>query len=108
MIDAILSPGVIGLFALIAWVSAFILLRAAFRADPPVGALTERAVIALVIAVFLTLYAIVASNTNFGLGVFTPDGARRIIRAAVIVLGLVPVAWVVLWLTGHLGEGGHG
>lgn len=108
MIDAILSPEVIALGAVISWVSAVSLVWAARHAKPRVGALTERAIIAVLISTFLTMYAFVAWNTNAGYPLFDFDAGLRLLRGLVLLLSLVSPLWLVLWLTGRLGDGGKG
>lgn len=86
-----------------AWISTGILWHAA-RMPPRIGALTERATIAAVIAVFLTSIAIIVANTQADRAFFAVDIARIAFRVSVLVLGLVPVGWVILWATGRLGD----
>lgn len=105
MTDGILSPGVIALGALVSWCSAFGLLYAADHAKPPVGALTERAVIAVVISLFLTMYALVAGNTDAGFAWFPFEQGVAILRVGALALSLVGPTWLVLWWTGRLGDG---
>lgn len=90
-----------------AWVSTAILLMAAWK-RPRIGALTERAAIAFVIAVFLTAIAVIVYNTESDQSLFAVEVARVVFRVSVLFLGLVPVGWCLLWLAGRLGESGHG
>lgn len=85
-----------------AWVSTSVLVYAA-RQRPRIGALTERSVIALIIAAFLTSIALIVLNTQSGYAFLSPDLARSVFRVTVLLLGAVPFVWVVLWLTGRLG-----
>lgn len=93
------------IFALLpfAWTSTAVLIWAA-RRKPRIGALMERAVIAFVIAVFLSAIAVIIWNTESERVLFPTEVARVIFRIAVLGLGLVPVAWVILWWTGRLGR----
>jgi hypothetical protein len=84
-----------------AWVSAGILFWAA-RRPPRIGALTERSWIALVIAIFLTSISVIVFNSESGQTLLAVEVARVIFRASVVLLGLVPVSWVVLWASGRL------
>lgn len=84
-----------------AWISTGILWHAA-RMPPRIGALTERAAIAFVIAIFLTSIAILVANSQTDRAFFAIEVARFAFRISVLVLGLVPVGWVVLWATGRL------
>lgn len=108
VIDAILSPGVIALGALVSWLSAIGLSVAAYTATPRVGALTERAVIAVLISAFLTLYALVAANTEGGFVLFPFEESVRFLRVGVLLLAGIGPVWLVLWATGNLGDGGRG
>lgn len=93
------------IFALLpfAWTSTVVLIWAA-RRKPRIGALTERAAIAFVIAVFLTAIAIIVWNTESDRILFPTEVARVVFRITVLGLGLIPVAWVILWWTGRLGR----
>lgn len=108
VVDGLLSPPVIAVTAFAAWVSAVVLVRAARHARPSVGALTERAVIAVLIAVMLTIYAVVAANTDIGSSLFDQDTGRRFVRLVVVMVGAIPVVWCYLWLRGRLGPRGLG
>ena len=89
--------------AAIAWVCAIILAVAASR-RPRVGALVERAIIATGLAIFGTIYGIVAIHTDLNLGILDSEAAKTIIRIGVVVLvGALPSLWVYLWATGRLG-----
>lgn len=101
-------PGpLLAVLGVISWVSAFVLVRAALP-RPRIGALTERAIIAVVIALFVTVYALAALNTDAHFPFFDTDTVRFIVRIFVVILGLLPAWWTFLWLTGRLGESGHG
>lgn len=86
-----------------AWFSAGVLWYAA-RKPPRIGALTERAYIAIVIAVFLSSIAVLVANSEAKSAFLGVEIARIIFRLSVLVLGFVPVAWVLLWATGRLGD----
>ncbi len=85
----------------IGWTSAVILVRAA-RVPPAIASLNERALAAVIIAAFTTLYAIVVVNTDV-LHTFNQDAIRTVLRLSVVVLGLVPVRWVFLYISGRFG-----
>lgn len=101
MIDSILA---VLIWALVpfAWVSTAVLVYAA-RQRPRIGALTERSVIALIIAAFLTSIALIVLNTESGYVILSAELARSVFRVTVLLLGTVPFAWCLLWLTGRLG-----
>lgn len=96
-------PAVIWAATILAWVSAVILIRAAHGAH--IGALTERAIAAVAIAIFGTVYSLVVLDAEV-LGVLTAADAVMVRRAAVLVLLAVPIWWMVLYLTGRLGDDG--
>lgn len=97
---------VIVLAAAGAWICAVILMIAAYR-RPRVGALVERASIAAGLAIFGTIYGVIATHTDLGLGIIDDQAAKTIIRVGVvIVVGILPAVWVVLWATGRLGTSG--
>lgn len=87
-----------------AWLSTAVLIYAAHR-PPRIGALTERAVIAIVIAMFLTAVAVIVYNTESDRALLAAEVARVAFRICVLMLGLVPVSWCVLWFLGRLGDG---
>jgi hypothetical protein len=93
---------VIVLLTVVAWVSAAILVHAS-RRRPRVGALTERATVAVVVAIFGTVYSATVTNAEVG-GWFDIPTMVLIIRCAVILLLLMPVWWVYLYATRRLGS----
>lgn len=103
MTDGLISPTVIAAGAILSWLSAIGLLVAAHTAVPRVNALTERAIVAVIISAFLTLYALVAANTAAGFTWLGPEDALRLLRIGVVGLSFVGPAWLLLWLTGRLG-----
>ena len=84
----------------LAWISAFILLRAARGAH--IGALTERAVAALLIAIFGSVYSFIVANGEV-VRVMSTDDAVIVVRLAVIALMFIPVYWLYLYLSHRLG-----
>jgi len=94
-------PAVILILTIAAWVSAAVLMNAARGAH--IGALTERAVAAVMIAAFGTFYSLTIYN-NEVLGVVSREDINALRRLAVVVLLAVPVYWLVLYLTRCLGE----
>lgn len=100
-VTSLLPAGII-LLTGFSLVSAVILVRAALK-KPYIGALTERALIAVLLAFFGIVYSIVVVNTEFGRTLFSTEIARVITRVAVIILLALPAYWVLLYLTGRLG-----
>lgn len=106
MIDQFLAALIYALVPF-AWLSTAVLVWAA-RNGPHIGALTERALIAVVIALFLTSIAVIVVNTETDQSLFAVEVARTVFRLSVIGLGFVPVIWTLLWFTGRLGASGRG
>lgn len=88
-------------------ISTIVLLRAANH-RPRIGALTERAVIAAIIAMMVVSGAAITANRLAGYALFPVGVARIIFLASLVALAFVPFAWLALWLTGRLGDGGRG
>ena len=86
-----------------AWVSTGILtVLAAMR--PRINVLTERAAIGFLIACFLTSSAAIRLNTVADNAFFPVEIARLVFLVSALGIGSVPVAWLVMFVTGHLGE----
>ena len=105
-LDDLLALLIFGLLPF-AWFSTGVLWWAK-RKPPRSGALTERAVIALVIAVFLTSITVIVLNTEADRVFFPAEVARVAFRLSVLALGFIPIAWCVLFFAGKLGDGGEG
>lgn len=88
-----------------AWLSAIILVYLAWGAK--VGALTERAVIAVGIAAFGTVYSLAAYNTDYA-QIIPAETVKFLVRISVVFLLLLPVWWTILYATGRLGDNGKG
>jgi hypothetical protein len=88
--------------AIYAWVSASILVRAA-RVRPHIAVLTERAIVAVGIAVFGTIYAVVVVNGEFNL-VFDMEASIVVVRIGVVALLALPAYWSWAYTTGRLGR----
>lgn len=97
------------LFALtiLAWISFVVLGRAA-RRPPRIGALTERTIIAAVIAALGTVSCLIVVNTDAGRPLFDANTASLLFRFVILAVLTVPTVWLALWLTGRLGPGGNG
>lgn len=91
----------IAFLVLASWGSTFLLVRAAL-VKPRIGALTDRAVIATIISIFGTVALILTVNTDTGAVVFALDAARVTFRLSVVALLVVPVLWLLLFLTDRL------
>lgn len=101
-LDQVLS-GLVIVLVPFAWISAYVLIRAG-RRHPRIGALTERAVIAVAIAVMVTAGGLLTLNRNADHAFFDTAVARIIFSLSLLAIGTVPVAWTVLWFLGRLGE----
>lgn len=91
----------IGSLALASWLSTILLVRAAL-VKPRIGALTDRAIIATIISAFGTVSMLLVVNTETGAGFLALDVARATFRLSLLALLLVPVVWLVLFLTDKL------
>jgi hypothetical protein len=83
-----------------AWASAFVLIRVA-RHRPRVGSLTERAIVAVFIAIFGSVYCLNMLNTAF-LQAYDLIAAVLLVRLAVVFLLTIPAWWSWMLLTGRL------
>lgn len=101
--DGLLSVLVVVLVPF-SWLSAVVLLRAA-RRKPRIGALTERAAIAIAIAIMVTAGGLLTINRTTEHTLFPVEIARVVFSLAVIVVGAVPLGWTWLWYSGRLGDG---
>lgn len=101
-VDALLSALVVMLVPF-SWVSAVVLIRAA-RPQPRINVLTERAALAVAIAVMVTAGGIITVNRNADHAFFAVDAARILFSLSLIVIGSFPVAWTLLWVMGRLSE----
>jgi hypothetical protein len=101
MIDGLLAAFAV-LMVPFAVVSTVILFYAA-RQVPRVGALTERTFIGADICLMLLSGAGLTINRFTGYALFPLDVARGIFSVSLILLGLVPIWWVILWYQGRLG-----
>ena len=86
-----------------AWFSAVVLVRAACCEHPRIGALSERALVAVIIATFGTVYSVVIFNAEILGYIVDIDTMRVVRRLAVMMLLLVPVWWSWMFATGRLG-----
>jgi hypothetical protein len=87
----------------LSWIATVILVRAA-RKPPRIGALTERAVLALVFAIAVTVYAyVVTLNVELGRPFLDVTATRFVVRALFIAIGLAPLWWLWAYWRGRLG-----
>lgn len=100
-IDKILAWVMLGLGFVGSFCSAILIVAALQK--PRIGALTERAVLGVLLALFAIVAAISALNTDANAALFPVEVARVLVRILIIALEVVPVAWVYLYLTGRLG-----
>jgi hypothetical protein len=104
MDPSLILAGVIWLLTIYAWGSAAVLIRVA-RNRPRVGALTERALVATIIAIFGTAYSLILVNSEL-IHVADTDTAVLFVRCAVIVLLTIPAWWSWMLLSGRLTRTG--
>jgi len=100
--EAVLTALVFALVP-VTWLSTGILTVFALQ-RPRIGALTERAAIAVMISLLISASALLVLNTSLGLALFPPETARIIFRVSLLGIGLVPAAWLVLFFTNRLGQ----
>lgn len=86
-------------------VLSVIVLAWAANHKPRIGALTERAVIGVFIAIMVVSGAAITFNRLSGYSLFPVEVARIIFLTSLLLLAFVPVAWLWLWITGRLGDG---
>ena len=67
-------------------------------------ALTERASVAVGLAIFGTVYSLAVVNTEY-VRMFDSSDVVNVVRAAVVVVLLLPAWWSFLYLTDRLGGG---
>jgi len=94
----------LGALTIASWASTFLLVRAA-RRPPHIGALTERAVIAVILSAFGTICVVLVLNTDTGQGFIAVDLARVLFRFSLFAFLLIPCVWLGLYVTNRLGDG---
>ena len=102
MSAAALTP-ILWTLTVAAWASFIVLSWAAFGGSR-IGALTERTFIAFIIAVLGTVASVLRHNTDTGFSMFPQPVAALIFAITMLTVLAIPVAWLVMWFTGRLGE----
>jgi hypothetical protein len=102
MIEAALTALVIVLTP-VAWLSTGILFAGAAR-KPRIGALTERAAIALDISLFVTSALVLRVNTYTEFSLFPVEAARLLFLISSLGIAVLPLAWLYLFFSNRLGE----
>jgi hypothetical protein len=97
----------LGILAVCASISAAILVVKAMQ-RPFIGALTERAIIGVLLAFFGVLSTIVAWDTELGRVILSTDEARFVNRLAILIVLAIPTVWLLLYATNRLGDDGQG
>lgn len=87
------------------WPVAFMLVRLAWI-KPTIRALTERAVLAVVIAIVTTIYVFVAANTQGGFLLLSQGEALTLLRLTIIGFGLYPTWWLWSYYRGRFTASG--
>lgn len=85
------------------WPVAISLVRLA-RIRPTIGALTERAALAVVIAIVTTIYVGIAANTQTGFPGIDFETSKVILRLLIIGIGLSPLWWLWGYYRGHFAS----
>lgn len=83
--------------AAIFWLAAAITIRACTVAPKPPRALIEAAAGAVLLALFITIYAVLFWNTDNGYPLFSTDTARVIARLAPVLLVARPILFIVVF-----------
>lgn len=81
---------------LVDWTATLILVSLA-RRTPRISVLTERAFAASVVSIVTTTYALVVFNTETGRSMFDHTTMTILVRSAIVLLGLAPLAWLALY-----------
>lgn len=84
-------------------IGSFLLIQAAFE-GPRIGALTDRALIAVDICVMIVSGVAITVNRLTGYSLFPIEAARLLFLISLVLLEVVPVYWFWLWRSGRLGE----
>jgi len=93
-----LLPVAVVLLTIVSWISTAILVRHALH-KPRVGALTERAILAVIISITGTLSIVVLVVATGEMS----EPARNVLRLAMLALLGVPSYWTYLYYSGRLG-----
>lgn len=94
----------LGCLAIASWCSTGLLVRAALQ-KPRIGALTERAVIAVILAIIGAISVVIVWNTESGFALFPTEVARTLFRVGLFVMFAIPLYWLWLFVTNRLGDG---
>jgi hypothetical protein len=71
---------------------------------PRIGALTERTVIAFVLAFLGTVAFVLRFNSDHGYALFEQPVAALIFAVTMLVVLSIPTGWLVLFLLGRLAQ----
>lgn len=85
-----------------ALVGSVLLVSAALQ-RPRIGALNDRAFIAVAICLMILSGVTITVNRLTGYSFMPIEAARVVFLLSLIMLELVPVYWLYLWRTGRLG-----
>lgn len=102
MTAATLTP-ILWLLTVGAWGSFIVLSWAAFSGTR-VGSLTERTFIAFVLAMLGTVGSVLRYNTDSGFSLMPIQVATLVFAVTILIVLLIPTAWLVMWFFGRLGE----
>jgi uncharacterized membrane protein YadS len=80
--------------AVLSWICAIALVRLA-RHQPRYRVLVERANVSVLLAIFVTAYALGVINVDSGFAFFPDQASRVVLRFSTILLGLIPAIWLV-------------
>lgn len=72
--------------------------------QPRIPVLSERTFVAFVIALLGSISSVIVYNSEHGRILFDVQTAALLFREAIVAVLLIPSVWVVLFLTGRLGQ----
>ena len=98
----------LSLFLAIPSIISTVLLVGEANKRPRIGALVERAIIGVAIAVMVVSGSLLTINRINGYSLFPIEVARILFLGSLIMLEFVPVLWLFLLFTRRLGDGGGG
>lgn len=102
MITAATLTPLLWVLTLVAGIS-FLVLGNAARKPPRIGSLTERTLIAFVIFALGLVSSVIRLNTDTGFSLFPQPVASLSFAITILVILLIPAAWLVRWYQGKLG-----
>ena len=82
---------------LVCWIAAIILIRVTLARPKPPRALLERTENAVILALFLSIFAVLRWNADNGFPLVSLEGGRNLIALAASLLIVKPVGFIILY-----------